>query len=104
MDSAESQVIRSRYKNLAKFDAMYIMAELEQEVVLAVIKYRANDGLLLVYPDFNNIEINPYIKEIDAESRHIYQYSVENLSDERRQPDWSLKQDLDKLTSKVNRL
>lgn len=101
VDSTDTQVIRSRYKNLGQFDVMYIMAELEEEVILAIIKYRVTDGLLLVYPDFNDIDHNPYIREIDADSRHIYQFCIENLSDERRQPDWSLKQDLDKLASKV---
>lgn len=80
---------------------MYIMAELEKEIILAIIKYRPNDGLLIVYPDFNNIEINPYFKEINSDSKHIYQYSIENLCDERRQPDWSFRNDMDKLASKV---
>lgn len=77
------------------------MADLEEEVILVVIKYRPSDGLLLIYPDFNNIETNPYLKEIDADSRHMYQYSIENLSTDRKQTEWSMRKDMDKLANKV---
>lgn len=100
-DSTMPHVIRARYKNLGRFDKMYIMADLEEEVILVVIKYRPTDGLLLIYPDFNNIETNPYLKEIDADSRHMYQYSIENLSTDRKQTEWSMRKDMDKLANKV---
>lgn len=102
VDIEENQsVLRSRYKNLGKFDVMHIMADLENEVVLATIKYRANDGLLLIYPDFNAIDSDPYFREINSDSRHIYQYSIENLSTDRRHFEWSLKNDMSKLANKV---
>lgn len=100
-DDEPQTAIRSRYKKLGKFETMYIMADLESEIVLAIIKFRANDGLLLVYPDFNNIDTSPYFREIDSNSKRIYQYSIQNLSNERRQYEWSLKNDMDKLASKV---
>lgn len=103
IDPDEPQTaMRSRFKKLGKFETMYIVADLETEIVLATIKYRAHDGLLIVYPDFNDIEINPYFREINSDSRHIYQYAIQNLSSDHRQYDWSLRNDMDKLAAKVS--
>lgn len=81
---------------------MYIMANLGREILLFTIKYRSHDGLLLIYPDFNNIDVNPYLKEIVSDSRHLYQYAIENLSTEKRSDDdWSLKADIELMANKV---
>lgn len=81
---------------------MYIMANLGCEILLFTIKYRSHDGLLLVYPDFNSIDVNPYLKEIVSDSRHLYQYAIENLStDMRSDDDWSLRADIEMMANKV---
>lgn len=98
---SREDAIKKCYKNLGPFESMYILAELEQELQLFTIKYRSADGLLLVYPDFNNIDVNPYLKEINLDSRHLYQYSIENLSNELQNDDWLLKTDIDAIANKV---
>lgn len=63
----------------ANVDRMYIMADLQEETILFTIKWQSN-GLLTVYPDFNDLAKDPYLIEIDADSRHIYQYAIEIVS------------------------
>lgn len=94
--------IKLRYKDLGPFESMYILAELERELQLFTIKYRPSDGLLLVYPDFNKIDVNPYLKEINLDSRRLYQYSIENLSNVSQNEDWLLKTDIDAIANKVS--
>lgn len=98
------QIQKIRYQNLGHFECMHIMADLDEEILLFSIKYRSSDGLLLIYPDFNNIEINPYLKEIDSDSRNLYQYSIENVSTDFRQEQqyWSLKRDIESMANKVS--
>lgn len=56
------------------------MVELNTEVVLIIINYRKADGLLVIYPDFNNIQSNPYILEIDADTKQMYHFGFEDIS------------------------
>lgn len=101
-DASEQLIQRARFKNLNQFESMYIMAQLGREILLFTIKYRSHDGLLLIYPDFNNIDVNPYTKEIILDSRHLYQYAIGNLSaDIRSDDDWSLKADIEMMANKV---
>lgn len=95
------------------YETMYVMADLvaSVETVLFTIRWNAREGLLLVYPDFNVIHSNPYLKEINADSRHMYQYSLENLSnaatvveateDVDAADDWQLNSDLQVISNKV---
>lgn len=64
------------------FTVMYIMVEFEIEQILFLIKYRKYDGLLIIYPDFNDIGQNSYLIEVDSDSRHLYHYSITNLSNQ----------------------
>lgn len=96
------EALKLHFKDLGPFESMYILANLERELQLFTIKYRPSDGLLLVYPDFNNIDVSPYLKEINLDSRHFYQYSVENLSNDSQNEDWLLKTDIDAIANKVS--
>lgn len=96
------EVQRARYKNLNQFECMYIMADLKEEIILFSIKYRSKDGLLLIYPDLNNIDANPYLKEINFDSRNLYQYSMENLSMDYQNQVMQLKTDIELIANKVS--
>lgn len=102
-ERANEQLIqRTRYKNLSQFESMYIMASLGREILLFTIRYRSYDGLLLIYPDFNCIDVNPYLKETITDSRHLYQYALKNMSTDMRSDDnWSLKGDIEMMANKV---
>lgn len=62
------------------FETYYVMVELNIDIVLIVIKWRKADGLLVIYPDFNNIHHSPYLLEVDADTKQMYNFSVENIS------------------------
>lgn len=81
---------------------MHIMADLKEEILLFSIKYRSHDGLLLIYPDLNNIDVNPYLKEINADSRNLYQFAMENLSMDCHSEITQLKNDIESLTNRVS--
>lgn len=98
----DDEIQRARFKNLGQFECMYIMADLSEEIQLFSIKYRSNDGLLLIYPDLNNIDVNPYLKEIIIDSRHLYQFAMENLSMDYCQNEVQLKSDIELLANKVS--
>lgn len=95
------------------YETMYVMADLvaSVETVLFIIRWNAGEGLLLVYPDFNVIHSNPYLKEINADSRHMYQYALENLSNSTKAvvatedgdtaDDWQLNSELQVISNKV---
>lgn len=90
-ESPQDEIIKNRYKNVTDFQTMHIMADLDDEVVLFTIKWRSADRSLIVYPDFNDIDTNPYFIEIDSDSRHMYHYGITNLSKVVRN-DWQLKE------------
>lgn len=62
------------------FESYYIMIELHKEMILITINYRKSDGLLVVYPDFNDFKSNPYILEVDADTKQMYHFGLENIS------------------------
>ncbi|XP_058460975.1 tectonic-like complex member MKS1 [Malaya genurostris] len=62
------------------FESMFIMADLETEVLLFTIKWIPKEKMLLVYPDFNCMMINPYYKEIRGDSRQMYHFGIKNLN------------------------
>lgn len=70
------------FKGIFGFETMYIMADLAVETVLFIIRWRLSDGLLIVYPDFNLLGTNPYLQEIDADTKHMFHYALENLSED----------------------
>lgn len=47
--------LNERYTKVDNFQTMYILADLDPPSVLFLIKYRKDDGLLLVFPDFNEV-------------------------------------------------
>lgn len=69
----------SRYKLGEGFVKMFVLADLEPTSLLVTICYRASDGVLIVYPDFNSLE-KEYQLEIDRKCKQIFGYTVENLS------------------------
>lgn len=105
-ETAIDEIQRCRFKNLNRFESMFIMADLKDEIHLFSIKYRSSDGLLLIYPDMNNIDVNPYLKEINFDTRNLYQFAMENLSMDCHNEITQLKNDIDLLTNRVkfNRL
>ena len=76
------KAISNRYKNLSNYISMHIMADLGIEVLLFTLNWRENDGTFLIYPDFNDIKSNPYYLEVDVDSRYMYHYSIENISEQ----------------------
>lgn len=90
-ESPNDEIIKNRYRNVSNFETMHIMADLDEEVILFTIKWRSADRLLIIYPDFNEINTNPYFIEIDSDSRHMYHYGIKNLSKSVRN-DWQLKE------------
>lgn len=100
-DANDDDIQRARFKNLGQFECMYIMANMKEEILLFSIKYRSSDGLLLIYPDLNNIDANPYLKEIVHDSRNLYQFSMENLSMDCQSEVSQLKNDIELLANKV---
>lgn len=101
-DINDDEIQRARFKNLGQFECMHIMADLKDEILLFTIKYRSSDGLLLIYPDLNNIDVNPYLKEIIGDSRNLYQFSMENLSMDSQNEMIQLKSDIELLANKVS--
>ncbi|XP_063696561.1 tectonic-like complex member MKS1 [Culicoides brevitarsis] len=62
------------------FESYYIMIELHTEMVLITINYRKTDGLLVVFPDFNDFKSNPYMLEVDADTKQMYHFGLQNIS------------------------
>lgn len=73
-------VVPSRYATDDKFAKMFVMADLDPTTLLITIYYRHSDGLFVIYPDFNDLE-NAYHLEIDQNSKQLYVYFIENLSE-----------------------
>ncbi|XP_055599113.1 tectonic-like complex member Mks1 [Uranotaenia lowii] len=63
-----------------EFEQMYVMADLGSEICLFSIQWNEKEHTLLVYPDFNCMEINPYYKEIQGDSRQMYHFGLQNLT------------------------
>lgn len=61
-------------------EVMYVYASLSPDVLLFEVRWRAKEGVLIVCPDFNDCEDNPYYIEIDSDYRHLYSYTVKNTS------------------------
>lgn len=101
-DAIVDDIQRARFKNLGEFEYMHIMANLKEDVLIFSIAYRSSDGLLLIYPDLNNIDVNPYLKEIICDSRNLYQFAMENLSMDCQSEITQLKNDIDLLANKVS--
>ncbi|XP_044739901.1 Meckel syndrome type 1 protein [Chrysoperla carnea] len=77
------------------------LIEVKKEIVLCEIKWDPKRSSLFIYPDFSKNE--PYMLEIDDDSRNIYYYWIENaseqVSDTIRFKEFQLKQDLRKRQS-----
>lgn len=70
------------FQGIFGFETMYIMADFAVETILFTIRWRSRDGLLIVYPDFNSIATNPYLQEIHTDTKHLFHYALENLSED----------------------
>ncbi|XP_065095010.1 tectonic-like complex member Mks1 [Ochlerotatus camptorhynchus] len=78
--SVAKRAVQSRSEQEDCFENMFIMADLDTEVVLFTLKWNSKENILLVYPDFNCMSINPYYKEIQGDSRQMYHFGIKNLS------------------------
>ncbi len=77
------------------FETMYIMADLAVETILFTIRWRSRDGLLIVYPDFNVMATNPYLQEIDSDTKQMFHYAMENLSEDNDHVESRMKKDIE---------
>lgn len=77
-------------------ERMHVMAHLGDkqpaddscnETELFALFWCPNTRTLSVYPDFNQLSATPYLHEINSNSRHWYQYAMENVSPVCRQTD-----------------
>ncbi|XP_021704143.1 Meckel syndrome type 1 protein isoform X2 [Aedes aegypti] len=75
-----TRVNRSPVEPEDDYESMFIMADLGAEIVLFAIKWNAKENMLLVYPDFNCMAINPYYKEIQGDSRQMYHFGIQDLN------------------------
>ncbi|XP_058053466.1 tectonic-like complex member MKS1 [Anopheles bellator] len=57
--------------------SMYLMADLGQDVLLFSLHWFEDDGVLLVYPDFNRFTVNPYYHEARGSNLQMYHYALE---------------------------
>lgn len=90
------------FKGIFGFETMYIMADLAVETILFTIRWRSTDGLLIVYPDFNLLAINPYLQEIDADTKHLFHYAMENLSEDNNHNENRMKEDIEVISQLKN--
>lgn len=95
---------KGRYSNLDDFENMFIMADLNPEIILFTLKYRKRDGLLIVCPDFNDILINPYYIEVDSDSRNMYHYGMRNISKTLNQAEWENRVQDNEIIEKLTKL
>lgn len=68
-------------------ERMHVMAHLgdkpadsRNETELFALFWSPDTRTLFVYPDFNQLSTTPYLHEINSNSRHWYQYALENVS------------------------
>ncbi|XP_053676565.1 tectonic-like complex member Mks1 [Anopheles nili] len=64
----------------SKFQSMYLMADLGHEVLLFSIYWSPEEQILMVYPDFNEINTNPFYHEMRESNLHMYHYALEKCS------------------------
>lgn len=69
-------------KHPNKCAVMYVLADLMKDVetVLFKITWNSVEKTLQVFPDFNDFDLDPYVKEIDLDIRQLYRYSIKNVS------------------------
>lgn len=90
------------FKGMFGFETMHIMADLAVETILFTIRWRSRDGLLIVYPDFNLIGTNPYLQEIDSDTKHMFHYAMENLSEDYDHDDEQIKKEIEVISHLKN--
>jgi Meckel syndrome type 1 protein len=56
-----------------------------------------------VYPDFNDVQANPYFLEIDLDSRRMFDYGIKNLS-ENQDEDGKLQPQVSDLVDKLTKV
>lgn len=83
------------FKGTFGFETMHIMADLAVETILFTIRWRPRDGLLIVYPDFNLIATNPYLQEIDSDTKQMFHYAMENLSENKDHNEDQIKKEIE---------
>ncbi|XP_058122744.1 uncharacterized protein LOC131293677 [Anopheles ziemanni] len=60
--------------------SMYLMADLGEDVLMFSIQWFPKEGMLLVYPDFNRMSIDPYYHEVRGSNLQMYHYSLEKCT------------------------
>lgn len=90
------------FKGIFGFETMYIMADLGVEKVLFTIRWRLRDGLLIIYPDFNSIAMNPYLQEIDSGTKHMFHFAMENLSEDYDHDEDQIKKEIEVISHLTN--
>ena len=65
-------------ENESNLEKMFIMADVECELLLISMIWLIAEKTLIIYPDFIDIE-NYYTKEINMDTKLIYHFAVENL-------------------------
>lgn len=69
-----------KYHGENSFEEMFVYAALKPDTQLAVLRWFKEERLLYIYPDFTDSESQPYFIEIDSDYRHLYSYSIEDVS------------------------
>lgn len=90
------------FQGIFGFETMYIMADLAVETILFTISWRSRDGLLIVYPDFNLIGTNPYLQEIDSDTKLMFHYAMENLSEDCDHNEGQMKKEIEVISHLKN--
>lgn len=90
------------FKGIFGFETMYIMGDLGLEKVLFTIHWRSRDGLLIIYPDFNSIALNPYLQEIDSSTKHMFHFAMENVSEDCDHDEDQIKKEIEVISHLTN--
>ncbi|KFB43483.1 AGAP004735-PA-like protein [Anopheles sinensis] len=71
-----------RFSHIPDVDkqSMYLMADLGEDVLMFSIQWFPKEGILLVYPDFNRMCIDPYYHEVRGSNLQMYHYSLEKCT------------------------
>ncbi|XP_041772041.1 Meckel syndrome type 1 protein homolog isoform X1 [Anopheles merus] len=60
-----------------KTQSFHLMADLGREVLLYTLTWNPEEGIMTVFPDFNNITTNPLYQEMRESNLHMYHYALE---------------------------
>ncbi|XP_075158415.1 Meckel syndrome, type 1 [Haematobia irritans] len=72
--------ILKEYHFTEPYEVMYVYASLNPDTQILQLTWYRDQNLLLIYPDFNNFQLDPYHIELDTDYRHLYAYGIEDAS------------------------